>query len=109
SLDRLAEGLGTGGRAAAGLDDVLETLNERRVETLLIEQGLTAPGVVCPNDGWIGSQGATCPVDGTPTEQRDDILEEAVQLAITQSAQVISVRHHDDLESRGSIAALLRF
>jgi peptide chain release factor subunit 1 len=109
SLDRLAEGLGTGGRAAAGLDDVLETLNERRVETLLIEQGLTAPGVVCPNDGWIGSQEATCPVDGTPTEQRDDILEEAVQLAITQSAQVISVRHHDDLESRGSIAALLRF
>lgn len=109
ALDRLAEGLGTGGRAAAGLDEVLEALNERRVESLLIEQGLTAPGVICPNDGWIGATGSTCPVDGTPLDQREDILEEAVQLAITQSAQVISVRHHNDLESRGSIAALLRF
>jgi peptide subunit release factor 1 (eRF1) len=109
ALDRLAEGLGTGGRAAAGLDEVLEMLNERRVETLLLEQGLTAPGVVCPNDGWIGSQGTTCPVDGTPLEQRTDILEEAVQLAITQSAEVIPVRYHEDLDGNGSIAALLRF
>jgi len=109
ALDRLAEGLGTGGRAAAGLDEVLEALNERRVESLLIELGLTAAGVICPNDGWIGASGSTCPVDGTPLDQREDILEEAVQLAITQSAEVISVRHHDDLESRGSIAALLRF
>jgi peptide chain release factor subunit 1 len=109
ALDRLEAGLGTGGRGAAGLDEVLATLNERRVEILLIEQGLTAPGVVCPNDGWVGSDGTTCPVDGTPLEQRDDIIEDAVQLAITQSAEVISVRHHDDLDGRGSIAAVLRF
>src|SRR5436190_262990 len=109
ALDRLDAGLGTGGRGAAGLDEVLETLNERRVEILLIEQGLTAPGVVCPSEGWIGSQGSTCPVDGTPLEQRDDIIEDAIQLAITQSAEVISVRHHNDLDGRGSIAAVLRF
>jgi peptide chain release factor subunit 1 len=109
ALDRLEAGLGTGGRGAAGLDDVLEMLNERRVEILLIEQGLNAPGVVCPNDGWVGTEGSTCPVDGTPLEQRDDIIETAVQLAITQSAEVISVQHHDDLDGRGSIAAVLRF
>ena len=79
------------------------------MEILLIEQGLTAPGVVCPSEGWIGSQGSTCPVDGTPLEQRDDIIEDAIQLAITQSAEVISVRHHNDLDGRGSIAAVLRF
>src|ERR671937_779404 len=109
ALDRLEAGVGTGGRGAAGLDEVLGMLNERRVEILLIEQGLTAPGVVCPNDGWVGSHGTTCPVDGTPLEQRDDIIEDAVQLAITQSAEVIAVRYHDDLDGRGSIAALLRF
>src|SRR5919204_2779747 len=109
ALDRLAEGLGTGSRAAAGLDQVLAVLNERRVEILLFEQGLTAPGVVCPHDGWIGAEGSTCPVDETPLEQRDDIIENAVQLAITQSAEVIAVRYHDDLDGRGSIAALLRF
>ena len=109
ALDRLEAGLGTGGRGAAGLDEVLEALNERRVEILLIEQGLSAPGVCCPNDGWVGAQGSNCPVDDTPLEQRDDIIEAAVQLAITQAAEVISVRHHNDLEQRGSIAAVLRF
>jgi peptide chain release factor subunit 1 len=109
ALDRLAEGLGTGGRAAAGLDDVLSVLNERRVEILLIEQGLAAPGVVCPNCGWVGAEGSACPVDDTQLEQRDDVIESAVQLAITQSAEVIAVRHHDDLDGRGSIAAVLRF
>jgi peptide subunit release factor 1 (eRF1) len=109
ALDRLAEGLGTGGRGAAGLDEVLGMLNERRVEILLFEQGLTAPGVVCPHCGWIGAEGASCPIDDTPLEQRDDIIETAVQLAITQAAEVIAVRHHDDLDGKGSIAAVLRF
>jgi peptide chain release factor subunit 1 len=109
ALDRLDAGLGTGGRGAAGLDEVLAMLNERRVEILLIEQGLSAPGVVCPSCGWVGSEGSTCPVDDTPLEEQDDVIESAVQLAITQSAEVISVRHHDDLDGKGSIAAVLRF
>src|ERR671935_3246504 len=109
ALDRLEEGLGTGGRARAGLDDVLEALNQRKVEILLFKQGLNAPGVVCPQCGWTGAEGSSCPVDGTLLEQRGDIIEAAVQLAITQSAEVIAVRHHDDLDGRGSIAAVLRF
>jgi peptide chain release factor subunit 1 len=109
ALDRLAEGLGTGARAAAGLDDVLETLNERRVEILLFEQGLKAPGVVCPSCGWVGADGATCPIDETPLDQHEDIIETAVELAITQSAEVIPVRYHEDLDGQGSIAAVLRF
>jgi peptide chain release factor subunit 1 len=109
ALDRLDAGLGTGGRGAAGLEEVLAVLNERRVEILLIEQGLTAPGVCCPACDWVGADGSNCPVDDTPLEQRDDIIEAAVQLAITQSAEVISVRHHDDLDGRGSVAAVLRF
>ena len=109
ALDRLAEGLGTGTRAAAGLDAVLEALTERRVEILLFEQGLKAPGVVCPNGDWLGAEGLTCPIDGAPLEQRDDIIETAVQLAITQSAEVLPVRYHDNLDGQGSIAAVLRF
>jgi peptide subunit release factor 1 (eRF1) len=109
ALDRLEAGVGTGGRGVAGLDDVLGMLNERRVEILLFEQGLAAPGVVCATCGWVGAEGSSCPVDDTPLEQRDDIIEAAVQLAITQSAEVIPVRHHDDLDGRGSIAAVLRF
>src|SRR3954447_16825927 len=39
ALDRLTEGLSKGSRAAAGLDDVLAALNERRVEILLLAPG----------------------------------------------------------------------
>lgn len=109
ALDRLEDGLGAGGRAAAGLDDVLGTLNERRVETLLIAERYHAAGVVCPRDGWLGVAEDACPLDGEATERRDDVLEPALQAALAQSASVLVVRHHDDLERHGSIAALLRY
>jgi peptide chain release factor subunit 1 len=108
-LERLTEGLATGGRAAAGLDDVLDALNQRKVEVLLFEQGLRCPGVVCPQCGWTGAEGSTCAADGAALEDRDDVIEDAVQLAITQSAEVIPVRYYEDLDGNGSIAALLRF
>src|SRR3954471_24112439 len=53
ALDRLSEGLSKGSRAAAGLDDVLEALNERRVEILLLEPGYQVPGCTCPQCGWV--------------------------------------------------------
>jgi hypothetical protein len=109
ALDRLAERLGAGGRAAAGLEDVLAALNERRVETLLLADGFTAAGVVCPADGWLGVGERRCPLDGTAVQQRDDIVESAVEAALAQSAEVLTVRHHDDLDRRRGIAALLRF
>jgi len=108
ALDRLEEGLGAGGRAAAGLDDVLSVLNERRVESLLIAEGWRAAGVVCPQDGWMGVAEARCPLDDAETEEREDIVETAVESALAQSAQVMIVRHHD-LTQHHSIAALLRF
>lgn len=109
ALDRLEEGLGAGGRAAAGLDDVLGTLNERRVEALLLAEGSHAAGVVCPRDGWLGVDEERCPFDGEPTERREDVLEAAIQAALAQAASILVVRHHDDLERHGPIAALLRF
>ena len=36
-------------------------------------------------------------------------LDAAVEQAITQSAQVLVVRHHDDLVMHGGIGAVLRF
>lgn len=109
-LDRLLEAVGTGGRGSAGLDDTLGALNERRVETLLLAEGFTAPGSVCSSDGFVAAQeGGTCPVDGGELVRRDDIVESAIELALGQSAEVLVVRHHDDLEEHGSIGAILRF
>jgi peptide chain release factor subunit 1 len=113
ALDRLSEGLAKGSRAAAGLDDVLEALNERRVEILLLEPGYQVPGCTCPQCGWVGPMdGGACPADGTPVECRDSVVESAVELAVVQSADVLVMRDEDlqrELQSHGQIAAVLRF
>ena len=110
ALDRLIQGASSGGRGASGLDETLQALNEQRVEILLLQENFDAPGVCCPQCGWIGKTGvAACPADGTKTVEREDITDLAVRRAITQSAQVVVVRDDERLEPMGSIAAVLRF
>jgi peptide chain release factor subunit 1 len=110
ALDRLKQGVGAGGRGVAGLEDALTALNERRVETLLIEERFRMPGGKCPQCGSLfGDHVTKCPADGTANEPFGDIVEEAVELALSQSADVIIARHHDDLEQMGGIGAVLRF
>ena len=107
-LDRLIEGVGRGGRGAAGLADVLAALNEARVETLLIAPGFTAPGVLDPGTGLLYASEDEAPATGEP-ERVDDVVERAIEKAIEQSADVIGVRHHDDLGPLGGIGAVLRY
>jgi peptide subunit release factor 1 (eRF1) len=107
--DALRRLIGSGGLGAGGLDDVLSALHERRVEALLVGQGVHAPGVVCARCGWMAGSGDRCPVDGTELEQREDIVETAMESALGQSAAVVLVRHHDDLGPLGGIGAVLRF
>ena len=80
ALDRLAQGVGRGDRGAAGVRDVLAALEQARVEILLVAEGFDAPE-----------------------------LEGALEQAITQSSEVIVVRHFDDLAVLGGIGAVLRF
>ena len=60
--------------------DVLAALEQARVEILLVAEDFDAPE-----------------------------LERALEQAITQSAEVIVVRHFDDLAVLGGIGAVLRF
>jgi hypothetical protein len=111
ALERLRERLGRGTRAAGGLADVLEALNMRRVETLLYERNRPQPGVVCPADGWLGIDASECPVDGTPVDRRENVLENAAETAILQDAAVYAIDPHDhpDLGPHGGVGAVLRF
>jgi peptide chain release factor subunit 1 len=107
SLDRLAEGVGRGGRGAAGLASVLEALNEQRVEILLVGENLRSEGGRDPETGMLyaGDHG---PAD-QPLERCENIVEPAIEKAIEQSAKVIKVRYHDDLGPLGGIGAVLRY
>ena len=107
ALDRLTEGVGRGGRGAAGLSSVLQALNEARVETLLVADGFRSPGGRDSATGMLhaGDHGP----DGQALEQVENIVEPAIEKAVEQSAKVIKVRHHDDLGPLGGIGAVLRY
>jgi peptide chain release factor subunit 1 len=110
ALERLGEASRSGGRAAAGLDDTLAALNERRVEILVMDERFAAPGTTCLECGWVGPAGVdACPADGTPLEQREDIAEAAVELALRQSADVLPIRRRRDELGDAGVGALLRF
>jgi peptide chain release factor subunit 1 len=107
ALDRLTEGVGRGGRGAAGVAAVLEALNEQRVEILLVGDTFRSPGGRDPETGML------YPGDHGPADQAlervENIVEPAIEKAIEQSAKVIKVRHHDDLGPLGGIGAVLRY
>jgi peptide chain release factor subunit 1 len=103
ALDRLQAGVGSGGRGAAGLAEVLDALNQARVETLLIAENFQAAGRVDREAGLL------LPPEAEQGEPVDDIVEPAIEKAIEQSATAMVVRYHTDLEPLGGIGAVLRF
>jgi peptide chain release factor subunit 1 len=107
-LDRLQSGLGRNERGAAGLEDVLAALNERKVEALLVQQGFRAKGYATPGADFLAAEPGRSPT-GEELQPRDDVIESALERALEQSAEVIVVRHHPDLEALGSIGAVLRY
>jgi peptide subunit release factor 1 (eRF1) len=96
-------------RAATGLEAVLRALAEQRVETLLYDAALAAPGMLCPRCGWMSPDGEHCPADGERLQRRENIVEEARQSALRQSAELLPLRQRPELGPLGRIAATLRF
>jgi peptide chain release factor subunit 1 len=103
ALDRLVEAVGRGGRGAAGIAQVLDALNQARVETLLIAENFRAGGRRDFEAGLL------LPEDADAGEPVEDIVEPAIEKAIEQSASPLVVRYHDDLQPLGGIGAVLRF
>jgi peptide subunit release factor 1 (eRF1) len=110
ALDRLAAGVGGGGRARGGPDETVAALNERRVQILLLAPGFDGTAHQCPTCGMLVlSADHRCPADGTELEPREHLREAAIEAALAQDAEVMVVRHHPDLRRFKGIAALLRF
>ncbi|HZO59426.1 MAG TPA: Vms1/Ankzf1 family peptidyl-tRNA hydrolase [Solirubrobacterales bacterium] len=107
-LDRLQSGLGRGDRAVAGLAGTLEALNEQRVEALLVDVGYRDEGYVSPHADFLSTEPGQSPT-GDELQKRDDVVESAIERALEQSAELVVVRHHPDLEALGSVGAVLRF
>ena len=108
ALDRLAQGVGSGDRGAAGLAAVLAAVNEARVEVLLVARGMAAAGLCDPATGLLYATPEEVPAGATAAPVTD-VVEKAIERAIEQSADVLGIRHHDDLGPFGGIGAVLRY
>ena len=105
ALDRLTQGVGSGGRGVAGLQSTLDALNDNRVEILMLAPGYSAPGFRDRGSGILAAENSA----DASAEPVQDVVEPAIEKAIEQSAEVMVVRHHEDLGPLGGIGAVLRF
>jgi peptide chain release factor subunit 1 len=108
-VSRLRDRLGAGNGAAAGLADVLSALSERRVETLLVSEGYVVAGWRCDGCNHLAVKGRRCANCQGTMVAIVDVVEEAVEAALGQSAHVATCTGNADLDVLGRIGGLLRF
>jgi peptide chain release factor subunit 1 len=108
-VDRLRAAVSSGRRGIAGLGPVLEALADRRVDQLLVSKGFSAPGWRCDGCDVHAAMGRLCKRCGGAMVEVDDIVEEAVEDALSQSCRVQICVGNADLDVLGRIGALLRY
>lgn len=108
-VDRLRAAVAGGRRGVAGLGDAVEALGDHRVDTLLVSEGFSAPGWRCERCGRLATMGRTCKhCDGEMVEIAD-LVEDAIEEALSQSCQVEICVGNADLDVMGRAGALLRY
>jgi peptide chain release factor subunit 1 len=109
AVARLRDHVASGNKAVAGLAPTLEALVARRIDQLLVSAEFEAPGWRCEACGHLGLVGRQCPGCGQELTPIDDIVEEAVEVALHQSCHVEICVDNADLDVLGRVGALLRY
>jgi peptide subunit release factor 1 (eRF1) len=105
---KLRDSVGAGSKAVAGLAATLGALNERRVGTLVVSDGYAESGWRCAC-GALAAKGPQCPNDGGEMTHLEDVIHDAVDVALTQGCHVEVCVGNADLDVLGRIGALLRY
>ena len=98
-----------GGAAVLGLDDTLQAVSNRRVQTLVVSDGFRMPGFVDHSSGFVVANLAKSPLSDKELTAVDDVIDSAFTLSLSQGAHVEVIRDDPDLDNAGKIGALLRF
>lgn len=109
SVAKLRDAVASDRRGASGLAAVLSALSEHRVERMLVSEGYREAGWRCAPCGALALVGRTCGRCGAEMEAVDDVVEEAVDEALSQSCRVEICVGNADLDVLGRIGALLRY
>jgi len=108
-VESLISALGQNGNAVAGLDETLQAVNQRRVQTLLISDGFHAPGYFDEKAGYVVANLAQSPLPAEELIPVDDVVDLAMNLTLSNGGQAEVVTGDERLEAYGRIGALLRY
>jgi peptide subunit release factor 1 (eRF1) len=98
-----------GGSATVGLDDTLQAVSDKRVQTLVISDGLRIPGYVLDQAGFVVANLARSPLSDTELLEVPDVIDSAVAYTMIQGGHVEVIADDPDLEAVGRIGAILRY
>jgi peptide chain release factor subunit 1 len=98
-----------GANASVGLDDTLQAVSEKRVDTLIISDGLRVPGYVQDEAGFVVANLARSPLSDQELQEVADVIDSAVAYTMSQGGHVEVISDNPDLEAVGRIGALLRY
>ncbi len=93
---------------AMGSVEVLDAVNLKAVEHLVLSGPVTKPGVECGQCGWLARSGAVCLACGSTTLEVEDVLGTAVEKVLDSGGQATQVRVASRLDAV-EVGAFLRF
>lgn len=98
-----------GANAVIGLDDTLQAVSEKRVQSLIISDGFRTPGYVHPESDFVTANLARSPLGDKEMTEIEDVVDAAVALTMNQGGHVEIISNNPELEGAGRIGAILRY
>jgi peptide chain release factor subunit 1 len=109
-VTRIQEYAGAGGRGTIGIGNTLTALNEQKIHILLLQQGYTHAGAVCPSCGLLSpDQLERCPGCREHARKVDDVVELTVQRALELGSEVEVATEQDKLAPINCIGSILYY
>lgn len=109
-VDAVVTGAAKGRGGVVRLEDTLRAVHEGRVQTLVISDGLRAPGWKCQGCGYITAHTLeTCPFCQGSFSEIPDAIEMAVRDVMQSGGEVEVVHDIKALEDYEKIGAMLRY
>ncbi len=98
-----------GNLAISGVKETLRALNQGAVQSLVVTHNFSREGRICPEERYLYIEELRCPSCQRKTEPVVDVIDEAIEAAMTKNCQVIHVTPPSKLDHYGKIGAFLRY
>ncbi|MCP5099040.1 MAG: hypothetical protein GY943_26100, partial [Chloroflexi bacterium] len=98
-----------GGNAVLGVDETLQAICDKKVDTLFISDGFNMPGYVQEESGFVVANLTKSPLSDRELIAVNDVIDTAVAQTLSQGGHVEVINKHPELEDAGRIGALLRY